>query len=220
MTLAMAVPARDLEGRVGGLRRPATTSSTLTLDLPGATVDPGRERRPSSFGVPWTRGTRLELRLGAAASRSTTATWTPPIAKVSDGASKAQLNESRSPTGQNCAASVPRGRLQAAPTPTQLPSARRVPRCTKFLRAARRPDTAPEIDTQVDCSDCAAALVVFANVLGCDLAVQASQSPGRHSAVPHQSGSSPSAASRQQTQAIQLPGCHEVAGRRSRPEPR
>ena len=40
--------------------------------------------------------------------------------------------------------------------------------CTKFLRLLDG-DTEPEIDTQVDCSDCAAALVVFANVLGCDL---------------------------------------------------
>jgi len=40
--------------------------------------------------------------------------------------------------------------------------------CTKFLRLLDG-DTAPEIETQVDCSDCAAALVTFANVLGCDL---------------------------------------------------
>jgi hypothetical protein len=40
--------------------------------------------------------------------------------------------------------------------------------CTKFLRLLAG-DTSPEIDTLVDCSDCAAALVVFANVLGCDL---------------------------------------------------
>ena len=40
--------------------------------------------------------------------------------------------------------------------------------CTKFLRLLAG-ETAPEIETAVDCSDCAAALVVFANVLGCDL---------------------------------------------------
>ena len=133
----------------------------LTLDLPG---------------TPWTQGaTPAELlRVPWTRVLDWSCTWASGITidngDLDAAVAKAAKRIERALNGLGQRQNVPLQYLEAGAGgayATQFPEQVAF-LCTKFLRLLDG-DTAPEIDTQVDCSDCAAALVVFANVLGCDL---------------------------------------------------